>query len=141
MLNGGYAHYVRFHLIILLTAFCAVPGNGQTTTTDSRVGQKIIITTAGAELKTPQATVWRAYPGEVFKISLINGEWLWIQSKGGWLWQNDLLLFEKAISVTSDRLTRSPTAEAYHIRGRTEVRQEEGDVGGRASRPRRIFWA
>ena len=52
---------------------------GQTTKADSRVGKKIIVTTAGAELKTPKATVWRAYPGEVFTITLVNGEWLWIQ--------------------------------------------------------------
>ena len=115
MLFGGYPGHFQFPLTILFIACCAVPGNGQST--DSRIGQKIIVTTAGAELKTPQATVWRAYPGEVFEIGLVNGEWLWIQSKGGWMWEKDGVLFDKAISITSDRLAKKPSADSYHIRG------------------------
>ncbi|MCH2211202.1 MAG: tetratricopeptide repeat protein [Fuerstiella sp.] len=102
---------------ILLLLSCISAVRGQTTQSDSRVGQKFIVTNAGAELRTPQATVWRAYPGEVFDVSLVNGEWLWIQSKGGWLWENDGIFFQKAISVASDRVAKTPTAEAYHIRG------------------------
>ncbi len=117
MLIGGHIGRFQFSLAILFLACCTGPANGQSASTDSRVGQKIIVTTAGAELKTPEATVWRAYPGEVFDISLVNGEWLWIQSKGGWMWEKDGVFFDKAVSVTSDRLARNPTAESYHIRG------------------------
>lgn len=103
--------------VTLLLAGSPQKTSGQTTTTDSRVGQKIIVTTAGAELKTPEATVWRAYPGEVYDVTLVNGEWLWIQQKGGWMWEKDGVFFDKAIAVTSDRLAKNPTAEAYHVRG------------------------
>jgi len=98
--------------------------NGQTTKSDSRVGKKIIVTKAGAELKTPEATVWRAYPGEVFTISLVNGEWLWIRERSGWMWEKDGVMFDKAISVTSDRLSKNPTAEAYNVRGVVFVAHE-----------------
>ena len=68
-------------------------------------------------MRTPKATVWRAYPGEVFQIALVNGEWLWIQEKGGWMWEKDGLMFDDAISEASRRLARNRTAESYHIRG------------------------
>ena len=80
---------VQFYWLALVFLCCAASANGQTTSTDPRVGQKFIVTTAGAELKTPQAIVWRAYLGEVFTISLVNNEWLWIQEKGGWMWEKD----------------------------------------------------
>lgn len=111
-------------LILALTTGL-IPVSGQTTGTDSRVGRKIIVTTAGAELKTPVATVWKAYPGEIFEVTLVNGEWLWIQEKGGWMWEKDGVFFEKAISVTSDRLAKNPTAEAYHVRGVVFVAHRE----------------
>jgi Flp pilus assembly protein TadD len=118
--------------LISLFAWMTVAGSfvqveGQTTESDLRVGKKIIVTKAGAELKTPEATVWRAYPGEVFTISLVNGEWLWIRERSGWMWENDGVLFEKAISVTSDRLSKNPTAEAYNIRGVVFLAHENYD--------------
>ena len=51
---------------------------------DPRQNKKIIISKAGAEMKTPQAVVWRGYLGEVFTVAQTNGEWLWIKEKGGW---------------------------------------------------------
>lgn len=84
---------------------------------DPRVGKSVIITTAGAELKTPDATVWKAYPGEVYPITTVNGEWLWIQERRGWLWERDCVLFDDAIRITSDRLAKSRSAENYHVRG------------------------
>lgn len=84
---------------------------------DPRIGKKIIITRAGAEMKTPQATVWRAYLGEVFTITLTNGEWLWVSEKGGWLWEKESVLFDTAIAEVTRRVSTAPTAENYHLRG------------------------
>ena len=53
---------------------------------DPRVGSRILIVRHGAPIKTPDATVWTSYLGEVFTVALTNGEWLWISEKGGWLW-------------------------------------------------------
>ncbi len=89
----------------------------QTTANDPRVGRKILITVAGTELMTPEATVWRAYLGEVFTISLVNGEWLWINEKKGWMWDKHCLMLDTAIQETSKRLNAAPNAENYHLRG------------------------
>ncbi|MEZ6043902.1 MAG: tetratricopeptide repeat protein [Planctomycetaceae bacterium] len=84
---------------------------------DPRIGRKVIVTVAGAELKTPQATVWRAYLGEVFTVSITNGEWLWVAEKGGWLWERETVMYDTAIDELSKRLTTTATAENYHLRG------------------------
>jgi hypothetical protein len=86
---------------------------------DKWMGKRIMITRAGAEMKTPQATVWRAYLGEVFTVTLTNGEWLWVDEKGGWLWEKDAVLFDSAIEELSRQLTASPppptiTCVAWH---------------------------
>lgn len=84
---------------------------------DPRIGTKVLITQAGAELRTPEATVWRAYLGEVFTVTLTNGEWLWIDEKGGWLWEKQTIPFATSVDALSKQLTKSPTAENYHLRG------------------------
>lgn len=84
---------------------------------DPRVGKKIIIIRAGAELRTPQAIVWRAYLGEVFTVLLTNGEWLWIHEKGGWLWEKETVMFDTAIEQLSRRVITAATPENYHLRG------------------------
>ncbi len=44
----------------LMPVIAAQSGN-KTTAVDPRVGSKVMVTKAGAELRTPQATVWRAW--------------------------------------------------------------------------------
>lgn len=84
---------------------------------DKWIGKRIMITRAGAEMKTPQATVWRAYLGEVFTVTLTNGEWLWVEEKGGWLWEKEAVPFDSAVDELSRQLTATPTPENYHLRG------------------------
>lgn len=84
---------------------------------DKRIGTKVIVTVAGAQLRTPEATVWKAYLGETFTISLTNGEWLWINDKGGWLWEKETVPFASAVDETSKKIATEPTAENYHLRG------------------------
>lgn len=84
---------------------------------DPRIGTQVLVTRAGAELRTPQATVWRAYLGEVYTVALTNGEWLWVAEKGGWLWEKETIPFATAIDTLSARLAAKPTAENYHLRG------------------------
>jgi len=84
---------------------------------DPRVGKKIVVTRAGAEMKTPEGIVWRSYLGEVFTVTLTNGEWLWINEKGGWLWEKEAVPFDSAIPELTKRVTADPSAENYHLRG------------------------
>lgn len=84
---------------------------------DPRLNQKVMVTVAGAELKTPVATVWKGYLGEVFTVTLTNGEWLWIGEKGGWLWEQQTIPLDASIELLTERIAKQKTAEHYHLRG------------------------
>ena len=84
---------------------------------DPRPDQKVMVIKAGAELKTPTATVWKGYVGEVFSVSLTNGEWLWIAEKGGWLWEQEVIPFNDSVKLLTERVTKQKSGENYHLRG------------------------
>lgn len=84
---------------------------------DPRIGRKVIVTTAGAPLRTPEATVWEAYLGETFTISLTNGEWLWIGEKGGWLFEQHAVMFDDAVEQMNAKIEAEESSENYHLRG------------------------
>lgn len=117
----------RFSVLIALGLVCCVVwgssvADGQQAETaagrqDPRIGQKVMITHAGAELRTPVATVWKGYIGEVFTVSLTNGEWLWIHEKGGWLWEKQCVPFDSATELLTERIVQQKTGENYHLRG------------------------
>lgn len=94
---------------------------------DPRMGKKIIVARAGAEMRTPTGVVWRAYLGEVFTVSVTNGEWLWIHEKGGWLWEKEAVLYDSAIQDLTDRVTRSNSAEDFHLRGVAYLAHQDYD--------------
>jgi len=84
---------------------------------DPRIGKQVIVTQENTKLRTPAATVWESYVGEVFTVSLTNGEWLWIAEKGGWLWEKEAIPFDTAIETFTQRIEQQKTAENYHLRG------------------------
>ena len=117
----------RISLIIVLPFLCSLLLDSTTVhgqskppeadVKDPRIGSSILITTAGAEFRTPEATVWRGYIGEVFTVTLTNGEWLWIDEKRGWLWEQDCMPFDTAIETMTQRVNQTKSAENYHLRG------------------------
>lgn len=112
---------------ILLTASLCHAQSSPTAQRDPRIGTKVLVTRAGAELRTPQKTVWRAYLGEVYTVSLTNGEWLWVNEKGGWLWEKETIPFDTAIDELSRRVVSAGTAENYHLRGVAFLAHKEYD--------------
>lgn len=111
----------------LLLPFSALDREGFAGQADPRTGKKVIITRAGAELRTPEKIVWRSYLGEVFTVTLTNGEWLWIHEKGGWLWEKEAVLFDTAIEELTRRISSNPSAENYHLRGVACLAHEKYD--------------
>lgn len=112
------AHFVLLCSVVIDSSIlCAQDKSPGSDVKDPRAGSRILITTAGAELRTPEATVWRGYIGEVFTVTLTNGEWLWIDEKGGWLWEQDCTPYETAVETMTKRATEMPSAETLHLRG------------------------
>lgn len=84
---------------------------------DQKLPRKIIVRTAGAELRTPEKIVWKAYLGETYLVDLQKDEWLWVQEKGGWIWIENTLPFDSAIDFTTKEIEKEGSAENYHLRG------------------------
>ena len=104
-------------MILVLWPVSADLLQAQTAPADPRVGRKVLVIRHGAPLRTPDATVSSAWLGEIFTVSLVNGEWLWIQEKGGWLWEKETVLYDGAVAELTQRVTTAPTAENHHLRG------------------------
>lgn len=121
------SHHRVFLILVVLLGICPLDIASGQQPADPRQNKKIIITKAGAELKTPQRVVWRAYLGEVFTIQLTNGEWLWIKEKEGWLWEKEAVYFDTAVEELSQRIKAMPTAENYHLRGVAFLAHENYD--------------
>lgn len=100
----------------------------ETAEPDPRIGRKVIVTVDRAPLRTPKNIVWKAYRGEVFTVSLTNGEWLWISNKRGWLWEKETVDFENAIALLSATIKDKPTAENYDMRGIAHTAHEDYDA-------------
>ncbi|MDB4614450.1 tetratricopeptide repeat protein [bacterium] len=81
------------------------------------IGKPVLVTKAGAELKTRKGVVWKAYLGEVFTVAEVEGEWYWIREKGGWLWEKHTVPLDSAVERFSIEIERRPSAEAFHQRG------------------------
>ena len=81
------------------------------------VGRQILITKAGAEIRTRKGIVWKAYFGEVFSVALVKKDWYWIQEKGGWLWSKAAIPLDEAVEKYTADIEKEKTAENYHSRG------------------------
>jgi tetratricopeptide (TPR) repeat protein len=71
--------------------------------------------------------VWEAYPGEIFTVTLTNGEWLWIAEKGGWLFEQHAMMFDDAVDQLTSRLKTEQSADNYFLRGLAHVAHTEYD--------------
>ena len=126
-----WATLIQVAALCLVAALAPLPTLAQTSPTaqnptsppatvsepDPRIGTKVIVTKAGAQLKTPDATVWTAWLGDVYTVALTNGEWLWIAEKGGWIWEKETVPFDNAITELNALVARSRTPENLHLRG------------------------
>lgn len=93
----------------------------------SKLPRKVIVKKAGAELRTPEKIVWKAYLGETYTVDLEKDEWLWVQEKGGWVWDQHVLPFDTAISATTKEIETAATAENHHLRGVAYLAHDEPD--------------
>lgn len=120
---GGWAMSLRWKqwgvylLLLAVLGGASAAAHGQNPAADPRVGSRVMIIRHGAPMRTPEATVWTCYLGEIFEVSLVNGEWFWIEEKGGWLWEKETVPFDSAIDQLSARLARDASAENFHLRG------------------------
>lgn len=94
---------------------------------EAKLPRKVIVRTAGAELRTPEKIVWKAYLGETYMVDIQKDEWLWVQEKGGWIWVENTLPFDTAIELTTAEIEKDASAENHHLRGVAYLAHGEPD--------------
>jgi len=98
-----------------------------------QAGDKIVVITDNAPLRSRDATNGLVAKGTTFVIKNVNGNWYWvIDSNGhetvkGWINRSDVIPLSQALDFFNEALKRNPTARAYVIRGSISYEKEEYD--------------
>ena len=109
---------VAMAIIGVISICTRLPANSQDSDdAGSWVGKRVMVKHWNANLKVGSKVVGQARLGNVFKVSRVNGDWLWIKRVHGWIDRSDVVLNDQAIAYFTAAMKGSPTAEAYHQRG------------------------
>jgi hypothetical protein len=94
-------------------------------------GDKIVVTTDNAPLRSQDATTGTVRKGNTLVVENVNGDRLavtWSGPRGtvkGWIKRSDVIPFSQALDFFNKELKRNPTSKAYTIRG--AIRTEKGE--------------
>lgn len=87
---------------------------------DPLIGKEIMTIKWNAELKLEKKVVNRVDLGRVFRVDNVNGSWIHVMGKSGWMAKQDTVPVEKALLHFETELRRAESkdmADAYHNRG------------------------
>jgi tetratricopeptide (TPR) repeat protein len=100
-----------------------------------QVGDKIVVTTDHAPLRSGNATTGTVDKGNLLVVKNVNGDWFWvIWSSGetetikGWINRSDVIPFLQALEFFNEEVKRNPTSSAYHTRGMIWNEKGEYDI-------------
>jgi tetratricopeptide (TPR) repeat protein len=116
----------RLSLAVLL---CSVAANASA----QQVGDKIVVKTDEALLRSKEATTGKVPKGEILVVREAKGDRLWVTyssghgTASGWIDRSAVIPFSQAPDFFDAELKRSPTARAYAIRGKLWTEKEEFD--------------
>lgn len=83
---------------------------------DNLAGREVMIIRS-CELKAGAKVVGRSSFGDTFRVDKVNGDWLWIESKKGYVRRADVVLPERALEHLNSQIGSEPSAERYAYRG------------------------
>jgi len=98
-----------------------------------KVGDRIVVTAAKAQLKSRADVVGSAPEGSILTVTVVSGDWFWVTYSGendvtkGWIKRLDVIPLQKALDFFNDELQRTPTAALYAIRGKIWEEKHEYD--------------
>jgi len=110
-------------LLRILSLACVLPIVGWLTTglpaqeDDVWKDQRVMVVHPSVELKTGRNVVGHARLGELLEVSKVSGDWLWIESRRGWINRSQVVLSDRAIEYFTQRIDRSASSETHHQRG------------------------
>lgn len=103
-------------LVIGQSSFAVQPDKKK----DPLIGKEVMTIKWNAEFKLERKTVNQVDLGRVFRVDNVNGAWLHVMGKSGWIAQRDTVPIEKALLHFETELRKTEPgeqADAYHNRG------------------------
>jgi len=75
---------------------------------DIKPGDKVTVIKWDAEFKAGNDVVGKSELGVNYEVEKVNGEWLWIASKGGYLKRSDVVPYAQAIDHFTAEISKNP---------------------------------
>jgi tetratricopeptide (TPR) repeat protein len=125
-----FAAMTRIVLRSCLAATIAATGvlyGAPTSADESLVGQRVITIEFDVPFKEGSTVVYTATLGEVFTVEQVQGEWLWVVGRGGWVKRSDVAPYDQAIDYCSQLIAREPSSYNYYVRA--IIREARGEYG------------
>jgi len=115
--------------VLLLVPSLAVTASAQ------QVGDKIVVTTDNAPLRSQNATTGTVPKGNILVVDNVNGDWFWVTWSGdktgtvkGWIDRSDVILLSQAFDFFNEEVRRHPSAWSYTVRGMIWRETGEDDI-------------
>lgn len=91
-------------------------------------GDKVTVIKWDAELKSEKTVVGTSELGQNYVVSKVNGDWLWIASRKGYLNRADVVPYDSAIDHFTKQIRKDPESNVgYHDRAVVWVNRGEFD--------------
>jgi len=96
---------------------------------DIKPGDKVTVIKWDAEFKAGSDVVGTSALGISYEVEKVNGEWLWIASRGGYLKRSDVVPYAQAIDHFTAEISKNRQSNvAYYNRGVTWAARGEHDI-------------
>jgi tetratricopeptide (TPR) repeat protein len=106
----------------------AGPADGQEAAAKYKPGDRVVAI-RDTELRVPAGPVDEVWPGVVLKVSVVNGNWLWVSlGKPGWINTTDVVPLGPQAIARMDELVNALPDSARLYSGRAAVWRELGDL-------------
>lgn len=121
-------------LFLLLPAVLSLAVEIRPLTAQDLTGKRITVIKGGAEFKLAETTKGTARLGENFDVERIQGEWLFVKKKGGYINRSDVVPYDDAPGFFTKKIEEDATAQNYNKRGvmwfwREELEKAAADYG------------
>lgn len=125
--TGNSARHLPIALMlsIAVSALFGVPAEAYAAQTISAGDTAIVMpqsndaaSSGGISIKKGSMTVGTAAAGEFLDVGRVEGNWLWIPSRGGYVQRTDVLSVPEAIERLTENIRHTPSSSRYRLRAR-----------------------
>src|SRR3990172_11559262 len=94
----------------------------------SPAGRQVTVVSPDAQFMVESEVVGETMVGDNYTVDEVNGDWLWIASRGGYLKQSVVVPSEEAIAHFTQKIRQEPSSYNYTVRGMCWFERGEKDI-------------